>query len=128
MKKLSKLLVLLLSMMSSTAISQEQLWSPPYVYENTKGLKFVRGLHPIDNVTTLVMPNKIDGCWIGGIYDRVYKWKTKDWPRAGGGWWSKWHEMPFSVFKYSCNVDYTGYFDVDPVVNGNEQYEAGQSP
>lgn len=38
MKKLSILLVLLLSMMSSTAISQEQLWSPPYVYENTKGL------------------------------------------------------------------------------------------
>ena len=35
--------------------------------------------------------------------------------------------MPFSIFKYSCNF-YNGYFDVEPVVNGNYQYEAGQSP
>ncbi len=127
MKKLRKLLVLLLLVMSGSVIAQEQLWSPPYVYENTKGLLFLRGLYLADNVTTLVIPNKIDGCWVGGIYDRVYQWKTKDRPRAGGGWWSKWNEMPFSIFKYSCNF-YNGYFDVEPVVNGNYQYEAGQSP
>ena len=127
MKKLRKLLVLLLLVMSGSVIAQEQLWSPPYVYENTKGLLFLRGLYLADNVTTLVIPNKIDGCWVGGIYDRVYQWKTKDRPRAGGGWWSKWNEMPFSIFKYSCNVDNTGYFDVEPVVS-DTQYEAGQSP
>ena len=127
MKKLRKLLVLLLLVMSGNVIAQEQLWSPPYVYENTKGLLFLRGLYLADNVTTLVIPNKIDGCWVGGIYDRVYQWKTKDRPRAGGGWWSKWNEMPFSIFKYSCNVDNTGYFDVEPVVS-DTQYEAGQSP
>ena len=127
MKKLRKLLVLLLLVMSGSVIAQEQLFSPPYVYENTKGLLFLRGLYLADNVTTLVIPNKIDGCWVGGIYDRIYQWKTKDRPRAGGGWWSKWNEMPFSIFKYSCNVDNTGYFDVEPVVSDN-QYEVGQSP
>ena len=127
MKKLRKLLVLLLLVMSGSVIAQEQLFSPPYVYENTNGLLFLKGLYLADNVTTLVIPNKIDGCWVGGIYDRVYQWKTKDRPRAGGGWWSKWNEMPFSIFKYSCNVDNTGYFDVEPVVSDN-QYEVGQSP
>ena len=122
MKQISKLFVLLLLMMSSSIAAQNQYFSDPYVYESN-GLVFLRALHMAPSIKTLVIPNKINGEWVCGIYDRVYQWKTKDRPRAGGGYWSKWHEQPFSIFRYSCIVEESGYYDVNPDVRPDYQFE-----
>lgn len=129
MKKIRLMLVLMFLIMSSiSAKAYVQKFLYPYVYEIQYDVVCVIGLDIDPTVKTLVIPNKIDGYWVWHINNRSWQWKTKDRPRAGGGWWSKWNEIPFSIFARNCNVEADGYYDTNPAINPDHQYNPGEVP
>ena len=123
MKKLRKLLVLLLLVMSGSVANGKPYFPSyqyPCIYDGDKGHITIYGLDINPNEKTLVIPNKIDGEWVEEIEDRTYEFRNTSYLGSG--------TAKFSAFRYSCPKDEEGNYIFTPLVNPGHCYDKGEVP
>ena len=136
MKKLRQLLVMLLLMVSGniSALYQWYDYSEPFILSSDplSSYQAIGGVHLDPSITTLVIPNKIDGRIVGNVVPRYYTYLSKFRYESWGNYYSK--NVKFSPFERSCNMrvddDYGNEyrrFDLLPRVNNNV-YDYGVEP
>ena len=123
MKKLRKLLVLLLLVMSGSVANGKPYFPSyqyPCIYDGDKGHITIYGLDINPNEKTLVIPNKIDGEWVEEIEDRTYEFRNTSYLGSG--------TAKFSAFRYSCPKDEEGKYIFTPLVNPDYCYDKDEVP
>lgn len=136
MKKLRQLLVMLLLMVSGniSALYQWYDYSEPFILSSDplSSYQAIGGVHLDPSITTLVIPNKIDGRIVGNVVPRYYTYLSKFRYESWGNYYSK--NVKFSPFERSCNMrvddDYGNEyrrFDLLPRVS-NDVYDYGVEP
>lgn len=124
MKKLRKLFVLLLLVMTSAVANGQNYYYPlyqnPIMYEVENGHVVICGLDMNTTEKTLVIPNKIGEEWVEEIVDRQYRY------HCNNSW--GYGTVKYSLFKYNCPKDDAGRIVINPYVDPDHCYNKGEQP
>ena len=124
MKKLRKLFVLLLLVMTSAVANGQNYYYPlyqnPIMYEVEDGHVVICGLDMNTTEKTLVIPNKIGEEWVEEIVDRQYRY------HCNNSW--GYGTVKYSLFKYNCPKDDAGRIVINPYVDPDHCYNKGEQP